>query len=410
MANYAKVATPPPHVSEDQIVDFDLYDMPGARHDLFESILTLQTPDKPDIVWTPYNEGHWITTRGSVLKKIMADHQHFSNRVFIVPKSVGALQYFAPLSIDPPAHARFRKPLNNLLASPTAIASRESAIRAVVRRLVGEIAAKGKCDFTRDFAEVVPTMVFTSLVDVPLEDAIALREKAMQVTRPTGVEGGAQEGLEWLTNYLTDLVDSRLGKPGEDLISSILNYHSGDDALTRAEAVAVCTNVFFGGLDTLLTFLGFVMLFLARSPEHRRQLIADRALIPAAIDELFRRFSVGMAAREVLEDVEMGGASMKQGEMVLLPLPLAGLDDRDNEDPMTVDFHRKDASQAAFGKGVHFCPGANLARLEARLVLEEWLERIPEFEIEPGAEITYSSGVVGKLDTLPLIWEPQPST
>lgn len=404
VAIYEKLKEQPKHVPDSRVVDFDLYDMPLVQDGWYESLLTLKRDGRPDIVWTPYNEGHWIVTSARAIKEVLADHRRFSNRVFIVPKSIGEKLYFAPLSIDPPDHHRFRMPLNEALWAPKVVARLEPQIRETVRNLVVAIEGQGQCDFVSDVAEALPMLVFMRLVNLPMEDANTLRSFAGKVSRPSGKVGEAEEGLRDLTEYLARVVDERMGKGGDDLLATILNRNVDGRQLSKSEAIAVCTNALFGGLDTLLTFLGFAMAFLAQNPSHRAELVRDSSLLPRAMEELFRRFSVGNAAREVVEDCELDGVQLKKGEMVLIPLPLAGLDETENQDPLKVDFHRKSPSHAAFGQGIHFCPGANLARLEVRILLEEWFKKIPDFSVPAGCKLSYSGGVVGKIDGLPLVW------
>ena len=121
--------------------------------------------------------------------------------------------------------------------------------------------------------------------------------------------------------------------------------------------------------------------------------------------ELIRRFPVVSLAREVRHDMEYDGVQLKKGDMVAVPTPLAGTDARLNPQPLKVDFHRPSADHVTFGNGPHLCPGAHLARTEVRITIEEWLARIPEFEVAPNAEIHFRGGLVGVVDALPLVWD-----
>jgi cytochrome P450 len=103
--------------------------------------------------------------------------------------------------------------------------------------------------------------------------------------------------------------------------------------------------------------------------------------------------------------MEFAGVSLKQGDMISTPTPLAGIDERANECPMKVDFHRGNGQHATFGNGPHVCPGANLARNEVRITLEEWLKRIPEFQVAPGQSVQFTGGIAGTVDALPLVWD-----
>ena len=159
-----------------------------------------------------------------------------------------------------------------------------------------------------------------------------------------------------------------------------------------------------GGIDTVSNLMSLAMRFLAEHPEKRRELQLNPASIPAAIEEMVRRFPVTVQVRTVRHDIHYGGVDMKQGDIVVLGTPVAGLDERDNPDSAQCDFHRAAREHTTFGNGPHRCPGAHLARLEMRITLEEWLARIPEFELA-SSDIRCRGGVVGGLVALPLRWD-----
>jgi cytochrome P450 len=151
--------------------------------------------------------------------------------------------------------------------------------------------------------------------------------------------------------------------------------------------------------------LGFAALFLARNPDHRHQLIQNPDLIPAAAEELLRRFGPSTIARVVTRDVVVHGVQIKEDEQILLPAFLHGLDEIEYEDPLTVNFSRAAGSHGSFGFGPHRCPGSILARTELKIFLEEWLKRIPDFRVKPGAAVRTSCGMVNGLLDLPLEWD-----
>ena len=128
------------------------------------------------------------------------------------------------------------------------------------------------------------------------------------------------------------------------------------------------------------------------------------ALLPAAIEELLRRHPIVTVGRLVRRDVEIGSALLKEGEVVILPTPLHGMDERDIPQALSVDFHRVRVIHSTSGNGPHRCPGSHLARTEISITLEEWLARIPDFRLAPGAEVHFKGGVVGAVEGLPLVW------
>jgi cytochrome P450 len=150
--------------------------------------------------------------------------------------------------------------------------------------------------------------------------------------------------------------------------------------------------------------MGFFARFLAENPAHRQRLIDDPSLIQPALEELLRRHSIPMVARTVTQDLILKDVVMKVGDRVILETCLHGIDEQAWPEPLKVDFDRKTASHMAFGRGIHKCPGANLARAELRIFLEEWLKRIPHFAIKPGEQVVTANGAVMGVTRLPLAW------
>jgi cytochrome P450 len=166
-----------------------------------------------------------------------------------------------------------------------------------------------------------------------------------------------------------------------------------------------CAQVLFGGLDTVAGTMAFFARYLATHAEHRRELVQHPEQIPTAIEELLRRHSIPTVGRVLTQDVTMDGVTMKAGDYVQLTTCLHGLDERKWQNPLTANFHRAGLSEhMAFGRGIHKCPGANLARAELHVFLEEWLKRIPEFEIKPGVAASTVTGAVAGVSQLPLVW------
>jgi len=402
--NLAPLAERPAHVPEDRVFDFDLFAPPGGRADIHAGWKSLHAPGVPEIVWTPRNGGHWIATRGKRIAEIFADYERFSNRVSMVPKVNGEQFRMIPTSLDPPEHRPFRTLLNANF-SPKAVAGMEKMIRKIAVDLIEPMRLRGGCNFTTDYAEIFPLQIFMLLVDLPFSDAPVLKKVVDEMLRPKG-EFSFAEGRRRLDEYMAKHVDARMGGSGNDLLTRIVNGTVDGRPLTRDEALKTAILVLAGGLDTVANFVSFALLFLARNPDRRRELIDNPALIPAAVDELLRRYPVALAAREIRNDMEYCGVEMRRGDMILMASPAAGIDEEWNERPLEVDFHRGAIEHATFGNGIHRCAGAYLARAEMRITLEEWLSRVPAFDVAPGAEITFTGGVVVTVDRLPLVWDP----
>lgn len=400
--NEVAETTRPDNVPADRVVDFDLYHPPSVEGGFHEAWALLQKEDTPDLVWTPHNEGHWIATRGKVLAELFAGHERFSCRAYVVPKSVGLQHQMLPVFLDPPENRPYRDLLTRIL-TPRRVNDMEGTIRAHATTLIDAVIDDGRCDFIHSYSEQLPVRVFMGLVDLPMADLPQLKTWT-DYTVHIGGEMNYEQAKHAIYTYLDPHIEARIGGDRDDMLSLIVNSTVNGRPLERAEMLNLSMQVLLGGLDTVIGFFGFAMHFLACSPRHRRELVDDPSLIPAAVDELLRRFPVVSLAREVKADIEYDGVQLRKGDMVALPTPLAGTDDRYNSCARDVDFQRRGGQHVTFGKGPHFCLGAYLARVEVRITLEEWLRRIPEFELEPGARLQWRGGLVGAVEKLPLVW------
>lgn len=392
-----------PHVDPARVRDINVYALPGQEDDFHAAWKALQD-GAPDLVWTPQNEGHWIALRGDVLAEVQSDHERFSNRIIIIPKSVGEHHGLIPTTIDPPEHRPYRKLLNDGMSLARVRRMRDS-IRATAVELIEGFRAKGRCDFTAEYAQVFPIRIFMALVGIPMADAEKIRFWATCMTRqdqPLSFEDAKQAFYD----YLDPILAERRNDPGDDLISHVLTADIGGRVLDVGEALALTTQILIAGVDTVVNFLGFAMLFLARDGEARRVLASSSENeVKLATHELFRRFGLVIIARTVREDMEFHGVQLKAGELVCIPTQVHGLDERINPDPMRVDFGRRGARHSAFGSGPHMCPGQELAREEVAVTIEEWLKRIPDFRLAPDADTHCSGGIVGQVNRVVLEWD-----
>lgn len=392
----------PDHVAPNRVVDVNIYSLPGMEQDYQQSWRNLQE-SVPDIIWTPQNEGHWIAMRGDILAEVQSDYKRFSSRIIIIPKSIGEMHGLIPTTIDPPEHRPYRVLLNDSLA-PSAIRGMHDAIQQTVIELVDSFVADGRCNFTEQFARIFPIRVFMKMVDIPEQDAPKIRLWAESMTRPEPTMS-FDAAKQAFYDYLGPILEQRRAHPGDDLISRMITADMGNGPMNHDQALAISTQILIAGVDTVVNFLGFVMLYLAEHPEACAELAADPAHILPATHELFRRFGLVTIARTVREDMEFHGVQLKAGELVCIPTVVHGIDDRNFKDPMKVDFKRPRARHSGFGSGPHMCPGQELARIEIAITIEEWLKRIPHFRVAPDADTHCSGGVVGSINRLCLEWD-----
>ena len=393
----------PEHVPERLIRDFNIYTPPGLDEDFHQAWATLlQEDDSCPLVWTQANEGHWLPTRSSIIEEILTDYTRFSSRSIIIPKSHSADHGLLPTTIDPPEHHFYRKTLNHTMA-PASVNAMGDDIRGIVTSLIDGFVEKGECNFTRDFADILPIRVFLSMMDLPEDDIPQTKYWTDQLIRPDGSITFA-DALQNLKDYIAPYVDQRMGKDGTDMLSRMINTETNGRRLTREEAIKLSIQVFIAGVDTVVNLLGFVFLFMARNPSHRSQISQGKVTVSNAVEEILRRFPIVTVAREVTEDMTFHGVQLKAGDMIAAPTPLAGMDNSFTPNAVDVEFDRKQGNSLTFGRGAHTCPGKNLARVELRIALEEWLKRIPDFEVDKSSPISFSSGIVGVVNELKLRW------
>jgi len=395
----------PENVPESLVVDFDIYNIPGSNEDVQLAYRAFQQ-NYPDIFWTPRNGGHWVATRAQDIENMQRDFGHFSHRRITIPPSPADAQRQIPLEVDPPEHGNYRRALT-LALMPKAVAAMEQKINDITIELIEGFRAKGSCEFMDEFAKRLPINVFLDIVDLPREDRDILLPITEESVRAPSLER-RQAAQQAVGGYLMKWVLARREQPGDDLLSKLVNIDINGSKISLQEAIAYSSLVLFGGLDTVATMLGFIARYLALNPEHRREIIAhlhDEAFLRTAIEELIRRHGIANTARMLIEDYEYNGVQFRRGDMVLPPNLLVGLDDRKVDDPLKVDFARAVPSpHAAFGNGPHACPGAILARREIKIFLQEWLARIPHYEITPGTTPTFGTGMVNGILSLNLSW------
>lgn len=391
----------PAHVPENRVVDFDVYNpAPDAEH-FHAACVEFQRSAPHPLVWSPHHGGHWIAVRGQDVFEIYADHARFSSRHYFVPAAPGQVPLGA-FTLDPPEHAAFRAFLSAGM-SPKAIAAKTTFVRQLAVDLTEGLAPRRRCEFIADFGDVLPLTVFLDLVELPTTDRELLGRLADAATRDPD-PAGRVHAITGIATYLQPHLAARRGGAGGDLLSRAVNADIGGRPISETEALGASIHILGAGLDTVSSLFSFVMLFLARHPEHRAQLVKNPELIPAAAMELVRRFPVVTMVRQVRQDMDYLGVRLHKGEMVAIPSAFFNLDDSIYERPLEVDWNRKVDKVLTFGNGVHRCPGAVLGRNELVIGLQEWLKCIPDFAVAPGARIPVAGGTVAKILELPLVW------
>ncbi|AMG75596.1 MULTISPECIES: cytochrome P450 [Sphingopyxis] len=398
----------PDHIPAELVREIDMYALDGIEEGYHEAWKALQTPDMPELVWTPLTGGHWIATRGHIVKEVYENPPLFSSEVIFLPKEAGEKYQMVPTRMDPPEHTPYRKLLDSGLKLAK-IRNVEEQVREAAIKLIEPLVAKGECDFARDYANIFPVVVFMTLADLPMSDVPKLSKFAVDMTRPAGntpeeMAATLEAGNNGFFAYVEPIIRARTGGTGDDLISIMVNGTIDGEPIEHEKALGLISLLLLGGLDTVVNFLSFFMIYLARHPEKVAEIRDDDLKLRRGVEELFRRFPVVSEARMVAVDQVYRGVELKRGDMILLPTALHGLDEADNSNPWELDWDRRAPQHSTFGGGPHRCAGLHLARLEATVTLQEWIKRIPDFKLKDGANPVYHSGIVAAVENVPLEW------
>jgi cytochrome P450 len=342
--------------------------------------------------------------RYALAREVFCDHERFTSWPLVIPPMKDRRK-LVPIELDPPEHTHYRRLLQPLF-TPKAAKAAETRLRAIVRETIGALAPAGHCDFLAAFAYPVPARLFGQLVGLPAADlAHFAASTAAFMSAATPDLEKARIAAE-LVGYFQGFVAHKAANPGEDWISALLASHDarGATALSQNEIVDICYFLVLAGLDTVPNTLGHVFRFLAENASARRTLRDHPARIPDALEELLRLHAVIHNSRTAKVDLDLHGVRIRAGEPILISPSIVNRDPSAFDDPLAVRLDRAMSEHLAFGAGPHRCPGSNLARLELRVAVEEWLARIPEFRLAEDVCLQGRSGATIGLHELPLAW------
>lgn len=292
---------------------------------------------------------------------------------------------------DPPDHTRFRRLISKSF-TPRSISAMEPKIEMIVSRLLDEVTKKESFNLVDDFSFQLPSLVICELLGMPIEkqedlkrwaDGLAGFIASAQVTSEKAIfaESVALEAQE----YLKQLFEEIRKNPGENLLSRVLTAPPEDDKLTDQELAALTVNLFFAGFETTEGLISNMVRALSDNPDQLELLRSNPELIDPAVEETLRfDSSIQKQSRIAGEDIEIHGQKIKRGDYVHFMIGAANRDPLRFSNPERFDITRKDAGNVSFGHGIHFCIGAPLARLEARIAIRQLIERMPRIKvIEP---------------------------
>ena len=391
----------PAHVPPELVVDVDVYALPAGDIDAQLGWRKFaEHADKGPLIYSPYNGGHWVATVPEDIVRFQRDNKNFGNTVNTVPDRGG--MRLVPLESDPPNHASYRRNVLPIVAAKR-LKDLAPRIRELTIELVEGLRPKGGCDFISDFALKLPVIVFLEIMGLPQEDGKHLNSIVDTFARHPDSAMKIQ-ALGEMSAYVDSAIQERLREPRDDAITEITQAQIDGRPYTHDEMLSTLTLLALGGLDSVAMHISFIALYLARHPEQRAYVADHLDDLELVTWEFARRFPIAQMMRQVLNDYEHAGVTMKKGDMVAIPAALYNLDDAIFDSAAEVDLSRPKSLHLTFGTGPHACPGSGLARLEVEIFLQEWLSRIPDFQVDPDVPVECRAQITNAVDQLSLKW------
>jgi cytochrome P450 len=355
--------------------------------------------------------GTWLPVRHDDVAAVAYDTEHFTSRSVVVsevrpgpddlPAPIGLAP---PITSDPPFHALARRLLLPAFA-PKPIEALEPFTRELCVELLDATAGERQIDAAVDYAQHIPLRVIVRMLGFPQEDADLFRRFIRMVLEDVDQSAEERQAVVdegELDAYIDARIAEHLANPQDDLTSFLLDAELDGNKLDPDHVRGTMVLLMIAGIDTTWSAIGASLWHLARNPADRRRLAAEPELMATAVEEFLRAYAPVTMARLVAADFDFRGRQMKEGDWLLLPFPAANRDPEQFPHADKVLIDRAENRHAAFGLGIHRCIGSNLARMELRVALEEWMKRYPDFELVDPTEVTWSAGQVRGPRTVPV--------
>jgi cytochrome P450 len=357
---------------------------------------------KDPIHWSDVVQG-WVVSRHSDVDSILRDFKRFSNVPQILldqskqPPAITINDEFdvnspSMLQSDPPDHTRLRTLVSHAF-TPKAIALWETTVETVADELIENISQKKTFDFLTEYANLLPLIVIAEMVGVPHADRDLFKSWSVKVARtlePTITANQAEEADQAtieLAEYFDRIIESRRIEPKDDLITVLIQAEEEGDKLNHGEVIAALQLILIAGHETTSNLLGNGMYALLNNPEQLAWLRKNPDQVDVAVEELLRFDSpVAVNARTALEDVDIGGVPIKAGDSLILLQGSGNFDENLREHSDALALEHGDKNHLSFGRGVHYCLGAPLARLEGQIGFQKVLDRWSDIRLAEAPE------------------------
>ncbi|WFR60826.1 cytochrome P450 [Paenibacillus amylolyticus] len=349
-------------------------------------------------VMFPHGEFGWMITRYEDAVQILKDSRFSKDMVRRYGAENQSIFSNNMLFSDPPDHRRLRGLVQKAF-TPKMVANMRSHIQDIADELLDNLPSQEKMNLIDDFAFPLPIIVISEILGVPHEDRDKFRMWSNTVIDASTAESAElfEQHSREFTDYLTAWFAKVRQDPGADLISQLVIAEESGQQLTEQELLGVVSLLIIAGHETTVNLIGNGILALLEHPEQRELLIKQPELIHNAIEEMLRyngpvEFST---SRWALEDIEFRGEHIAQGELVIVALDSANRDEQQFKDADIFDITREKSSHLAFGKGIHLCLGAPLARLEGEIAVSTLLNRFPNMQLQADVnELEWRPGMI----------------
>jgi cytochrome P450 len=387
---------------------FDHYNTPlgpdGTPYEYFEMLRDEAIETGRPIGRSEAYGGFWVVAGWDESRAIHENTNDFSNvATTFPPYATPSGKPFFLSGQDEPEHSHYRRMVQSPFTRPRANKMLDQ-MRGIGDMLVDNIISRGRVDVC-EATDLMPGYAFCAIVGLSMDDASRFRRFVRAMVEGALDPEGSAADLREMEDYWRSLVNDRRGRPGEGLLTEIINSEYNGTKLDEGELLDFFTVLLLGGFDNTLRFLANVFYRLAWNKELRRRLARSPDLIPTAVDEFLRLDGPACTFRLVRNEIAIGGVDMKPGEIVGLIHPVCNRDPRQFENPDAFLLDRKPGRHMTFGLGIHHCLGAFLAHVEAVAMIERFLARIPEFELDQTRPPRWVCGQVGGMHEVPIVFD-----
>ena len=351
-----------------------------------------------------YDGRIWHAFRYEEVSQVMTDYTHFSSQAFGV---TGSFLHNTLVAKDPPDHRKLRNLVNQAF-TPRTVARLSDRIARITQELLDEVKSRGKMDVVSDIAFPLPAKVIAEMLGVPPEDwDIFQRWARVDSSDPAASRREAgRSHREEMSGYFSRLLEERRRTPREDLVSALSVAEVNGERLSETDLVSFCFLLLAAGQETTKNLITNAIVCLTDYPDSMERLMREPTLMPTAIEEVLRYLPpVWFLFRQTRAEVELAGQRIPSDQLVLAWTASANRDPAQFQNPDRFDIEREPNRHLAFGHGIHYCVGAPLARLEARIALPMMLDQLRDLQRVEGVPIIVHAGLVFVIRSLPITFQ-----